>query len=84
MKPATWRFSSGSVIWSRKCRTDRTKKSSPSGNTADSDAATWLGMRSPSPAKCLGTAWSDSSKEIRRVGTLRSGLLVWLMLVTIS
>src|SRR2546423_846598 len=35
MNPATWRFSIGSLIWSRKCRTDRTKKSSPSGNTAD-------------------------------------------------
>src|SRR5947209_577388 len=33
MNPATWRFSSGSVTWSRKRRTDRTKKSSPSANT---------------------------------------------------
>src|SRR5438105_962810 len=76
MKPATWRFNTGSVISPRKLRTERTKKSSPSGKTADREAARWLRMRSPSAAKCFGSVWSDASNEMRRVGTVRSGLEV--------
>jgi hypothetical protein len=39
---------SGSVIWSRKLRRERTKKSSPGGDVADGTAITWLITRSPS------------------------------------
>ncbi len=38
----------------------------------------WPEIRSPSSAKCRGTARMDSSKDIRRVGTFLSGLLVWV------
>ncbi len=38
----------------------------------------WPAMRSPSAAKCRGRSRIDSSKDIRRVGTFRSGLLVWV------
>src|SRR3954447_15259080 len=82
MKPDTCFLSSGSVTLSRYARTERTKKSSPSGNTDDNEAMTWLPIRSPSTAKCLGRWRSDSSKEMRRVGTVRSVLLVWVTLVT--
>ena len=35
-------------------------------------------IRSPSAAKCLGSSARPSSNEMRRVGTTRSGLLVWV------
>src|ERR1700735_4001629 len=39
-------------------------------------------IRSPSAAKARGRSSMDSSKDILRVGTLRSGLLVWVTVAT--
>jgi hypothetical protein len=51
MLAAVDRFRAGSVTRSRNRLTERTKKSSPSGNTPERDAARWLRMRLPSWAK---------------------------------
>ena len=44
----------------------------------------WPAIRSPSRGEVTGQVAMDSSKDIRRVGTFRSGLLVWVMSVRVS
>src|SRR5215218_877616 len=41
-------------------------------------------MRSSPSAKCFGRSRSDSSKEMRRVGTMRCGSLVWFTKATLD
>src|SRR5438067_13071034 len=73
MKPSTFSRRRGSSMRSRTRSTERTKKSSPSGNTDDSTARMWLVTMSPSAAKCFGRSSSQASNSMARVGTGRGG-----------
>ena len=58
-------------MWSRYSRTDRMKKSSPSGNVADKVDTKWLITKSPSTKCCRLVPAGMSNRTRRGFGTTR-------------
>jgi hypothetical protein len=65
-------------MWSRYSRTDRIKKSSPSGNVADKVDTKWLITKSPSTKRCrlVPAGISNRTRRLRDDPAVGRGRIV--------